>query len=333
MLPMAELHLGVAVDFAPPPGEGYAQNLERLRPVLAACERLGYDLLSAGESYVFDPADPMGFHAPNALMVLAGVARETAVPRLATGALLLAAWDPLRLAYDAALVDQLSNGRLILGVGLGAPPLWETFGMASDALGEAAEAAITTVRRAWAGERIGVDDRRLVPLPVQAGGPPIWIGGARKRSAERAAALGDGWTASSGYSFDLVARQAATYREALAGGPPTVSVNRIAVVASTEAEAHERGRRYAGQLLAAYGGAGVLGAGTTYEELHPEHCLIGSPASVVDTLGRYAEAGVTHVQLRVRPMHLPVELAIETLELVAAEVRPAFGPTHPAETA
>jgi alkanesulfonate monooxygenase SsuD/methylene tetrahydromethanopterin reductase-like flavin-dependent oxidoreductase (luciferase family) len=322
---MPELHLGVAVDLAPPPGESYGRHLERLAPLLEACGRLGYELVSAGESYVFDPVDPMGFHSPNALMLLAAIARDTAVPTLATGALLLAAWDPLRLAYDAALVDQLSGGRLVLGVGLGGPPLWETFGHTPDNLGATVEATLTTLRRAWAGEPLGDgSDRRLVPAPAQVGGPPIWIGGARRKSAERAARLGDGYTASSGYSYGLIQRQAATYRDALDGREPVVSVNRIAVVARTDREAHERGRRYAGHLLAAYGGAGVLGGGTTYEELHPEHCVIGSPAAAAATLLRYAEAGVTHVQLRVRPAHLPVELAIETLELVAAEVRPTL---------
>ncbi|GHH63402.1 hypothetical protein GCM10017673_04200 [Streptosporangium violaceochromogenes] len=327
---MPELRLGVAVDLAPPPGEDYARHLESMAPLLDACGRLGYGLVSVGESYVFDPADPMGFHPPNALMLLAAIACRTTVPALATGALLLAAWNPLRLAYDAALADQMSGGRLVLGLGLGGPALWETFGLAPRGLGATAEAAVTTLRRAWSGAPLGdgpgEGGRRLLPAPVQAGGPPIWIGGARRRSAERAARLGDGYTASTGYSFDLVRRQAAVYRDALDGGEPVVSVNRVAVVARTDREAHARGRRHAGPLLGAYGGAGVLDGGATYDELHPEHCVIGSPATAAETLLRYAEAGVTHVQLRVRPAHLPVEMAVETLELVAAEVRPLLAP-------
>src|SRR5690606_34174601 len=122
-------------DFAPPEGDSYARHLERAAPLLEACSRLGYELVSVGESYVFDPTDPMGFHAPNALMLLAAIARETTVPTLATGALLLAAWDPVRLAYDAALVDQLSGGRLVLGVGLGSRPLWDVFGLCADSIG------------------------------------------------------------------------------------------------------------------------------------------------------------------------------------------------------
>ncbi|MEU0313109.1 LLM class flavin-dependent oxidoreductase [Nocardioides sp. NPDC006273] len=61
--------------------------------------------------------------APSALSVLSWLAARTTRVRLGTGVLLAPAWHPLRLAYEAAAVDQLSGGRLVVGVGAGTPAL------------------------------------------------------------------------------------------------------------------------------------------------------------------------------------------------------------------
>jgi alkanesulfonate monooxygenase SsuD/methylene tetrahydromethanopterin reductase-like flavin-dependent oxidoreductase (luciferase family) len=316
--------VGVAIDFAPGSGATFGARLDHVLPVVEAAEALGYGTLSAGESYVDAVGDRMGFHAPNALMMLAAVAARTNSIRLVTGAALLSAWNTRRLAYDACLLDQISDGRVILGLGLGRPEQWERFGAPVADLSEHVDTMIVELRRLF-GE--------VVPGPVQAGGPPIWIGGSAPRSARRAATLGDGYTASTGYSFDTVATMARRYRSALGeqtGGRPTVSVNRLAVIAATDSEASRRAAAGAEPLARAYIAAGTtrsIDRTASFDEIHPQLGLVGTPDQVRATVRRYVEAGVTDFQLRVVPGATEVRHAIESLELFAAEVWPAFGAT------
>jgi alkanesulfonate monooxygenase SsuD/methylene tetrahydromethanopterin reductase-like flavin-dependent oxidoreductase (luciferase family) len=316
---------GVAIDLAPGPGADYASGLNELAPLIAACDALGYHAVSAGESYVYSRSDAMGFHSPNALMLLAVLAQHMTRPRLIAGVSLLAGWAPLRLAHDTALVDQISGGRLTVGLGLGSPAAWQAFGVAPTELGPRLEDTIAFLRRAWQGTvPVGEELRELVPRPVQAAGPPLLVGGARRISAERAAALGDGFVASSGYSRALIGLQAERYRQACGSRPPgQVSVNRLTVVARTHEEAWARYHRHVAPLVQAYAVSGA--AGTQAPDATPlDRCLVGTPDEVGEQVAGYLDLGVTDLQLRVRPRGLPVDEALESLTLFAERIRPGL---------
>jgi alkanesulfonate monooxygenase SsuD/methylene tetrahydromethanopterin reductase-like flavin-dependent oxidoreductase (luciferase family) len=109
--------------------------------------------------------------------------------------------DPIRLAEDAAVVDQLSGGRLVLGLGAG----WreEEFRMFDVPLAERAtriEETVEILRLAWTGERFSFDGRahrydriRVTPPARRDGGPPILLGGYAGAAVRRAARIGDGY--------------------------------------------------------------------------------------------------------------------------------------------
>src|SRR5919202_4322421 len=94
--------------------DGYAS-------VLASAERGGYTAVFAGETFPTRAAGTA--HLPAPLLALAAMAPRTTL-RLGTGVTLLPLWQPLRLAYEAAVLDQLCGGRLILGVGAGSRHDW-----------------------------------------------------------------------------------------------------------------------------------------------------------------------------------------------------------------
>ena len=96
----------------------------------------------AGESY---PSGADSFHLASPLLALAVLARQTSLV-IGTGVTLLPAWDVLRLAYDAANLDQLSEGRLVLGIGLGTPALWRRFGKASDDVAQRTDEALLALK-------------------------------------------------------------------------------------------------------------------------------------------------------------------------------------------
>jgi alkanesulfonate monooxygenase SsuD/methylene tetrahydromethanopterin reductase-like flavin-dependent oxidoreductase (luciferase family) len=166
----------------------------------------------------------------------------------------------------------------------------------------------------------------------------VWVGGALKRSAERAAEWGDGWCASTNYGFERIAQQSTRYREALAarGKDPAqavVSINRLAFVADDEATARTAATEYAGKILWRYARAGAFGdpgiadrgAAALFAEYDADWCLVGTPQHVAERVRRYAKAGVTQIQLRVTPEETPLEVAARTVDLVGRDVQPLLG--------
>ena len=145
-------------------------------------------------------------YLPSLLPMLAGLATATDGLLLGTGVVLTPFHQPLRLAEDAAVVDQLSGGRLILGLGLG----WreEEFRMFDVPVGERVRRTNETVdilRKAWTGDRFThegrvfrFEDVKVTPPPAREGGVPIYLGGMMETSIKRAGRLGDGYIRSRG---------------------------------------------------------------------------------------------------------------------------------------
>ncbi len=170
------------------------------------------DLVRLAEALGFDSAWVSEHHGssdgylPSLLPMLAAFAAVTERISLGTGLVLTPFHDPLRLAEDAAVVDQLSGGRLILGLGLG----WrgEEFRMFGVPVAERLQRTLETVevlRRAWTGRRFSFEGRsfrydqvKVTPPPAREGGPPIFLGGYTDRSARRAGRLGDGYITDAG---------------------------------------------------------------------------------------------------------------------------------------
>ena len=102
---------------------------------------------------------------PSQLPVLAAIAARTERIRLGTGVLLAPLFDPVHLAEDAATVDLLSNGRLILGVGLGwRQEEFDGFGVPIRERPSRLEGVITTLRQAW-GDGLTTGDGKRYAVP------------------------------------------------------------------------------------------------------------------------------------------------------------------------
>jgi alkanesulfonate monooxygenase SsuD/methylene tetrahydromethanopterin reductase-like flavin-dependent oxidoreductase (luciferase family) len=313
------LRFGVALDFGSRL-RGLDAQLERQARLLPLAQAAGFEFVAAGES-----SSAGAFHLPNAIEVLAAISLRTRL-RLCTGIALLPAWDPWKLALDAAQLDQLSGGRLVLGVGIGTAALQAQAGWPADATSQHIDDYLDAVRALWSGngqyqgERLHLK-RGLPILPVTAEGPPIWVGGSVRRAAARAARVGQGWYAGVSFPLSQMARNVGWYRSALAalGKRPDASqviVNRLTLAAQSSSQVAELAKAYLGSTLRGYG------VGDALQPAIDDLALVGTPDQIVAQVERYRQAGVTHLFARVSLDEMPLEVAQQTIELFGREVIP-----------
>ncbi|MBI3091731.1 MAG: LLM class flavin-dependent oxidoreductase [Candidatus Tectomicrobia bacterium] len=179
----------VGAAFHMAPGEELFRLAERL-------ERAGYDALWVG--------DHMAVHGPvlEPFILLAALASRTQRIRLGTSVYVLPLRHPAVVAKLAASLDFLSNGRLILGVGVGGefPKEFELCGVPLRQRGRRAAEALAVLRALWRdgessfhGEFAAFDGVTMLPKPLQPGGVPLWGGGRSEAALRRAARHCDGW--------------------------------------------------------------------------------------------------------------------------------------------
>jgi probable F420-dependent oxidoreductase len=193
--------------------------------IAALAERLGYDSLWAGEHVVVpsprvDPS-PMEPDEPilDPLVALAHLAGHTERILLGTGLIILPQRNPLVLAKQAASLDVVSGGRLILGIGVGyLEPEMTAIGVPMEGRGARSDEYLAAMRSLWHDDAPAHDGRYAsfvgvdaYPRPVQR--PlPIVVGGHTNAAFRRSARHADGW-----YGFLVGLRAMAQYREAIDG--------------------------------------------------------------------------------------------------------------------
>jgi F420-dependent oxidoreductase-like protein len=294
---------------------------DELLAVARRAEETGFDAFFRSDHYLTMGGD--GLPGPtDAWVTLAGLARETS--RIRLGTLMTAATFrlPGPLAIAAAQVDQMSGGRVELGIGAGwfeaehsaygipFPPLGERFDRYEEQL-----AVVTGLWNTPPGETFDfrgtyyqLSDSPALPKPVQAGGIPILVGGAGKKRTPRLAAR---YASEFNVPFSSAednARLFAGVREACeeAGRDPSSLVYSSALVLCVGKDEAEIARRAAA-------------IGRDVEELR-EHGVAGTPAETVDIIGRYVEAGSQRFYLQVLDLS-----DLDHLDLVASEVAPQLG--------
>ena len=289
-----------------------------LLAVARRTEETGFDAFFRSDHYLTMGGD--GLPGPtDAWVTLAGLARETS--RIRLGTLMTAGTFrlPGPLAIAVAQVDQMSGGRVELGIGSGwfeaehtaygipFPPLGERFDRYEEQL-----AIISGLWATPAGETFDFEGAHYrlagspaLPKPVQDGGVPILVGGRGRTRTPRLAARHAAEFNVPFSSAEDNARLFARVREACqeAGRDPSSLVYSSALVLCVGRDEAELARRAAA-------------IGREVDELR-EHGVAGTPAEAADVLGRYAEAGAQRVYLQV------LDLAdLDHLDLVAAEVVP-----------
>jgi len=192
----------VQLGYLLPTRERVMEGRPKTPPLLelaARAEAFGFDSVWVGDSLLARPR-----HDP--LTLLAAVAARTHKVRLGTAVFLPALRNPVVLAHQLATLDQISEGRLVLGAGIASdvPNIRSEFAAASvpfeGRVGRMME-GLRLCRALWTGEPVDWQGRWPVQggvlgrTPYRAGGPPIWMAGSVRPALERAARHFDGWFA------------------------------------------------------------------------------------------------------------------------------------------
>ena len=260
-------------------------------------EDLGFDAVWVGDHLLYRWPGVADARGPwECWTMLAAIAASTS--RIALGPLVASTsfHAPAMLAKQAATVDEISGGRLILGLGAGWNQTeYEAFGFPFDhriARFEEAFTIIRTLLREGAidfdGTYYQVRDCELLPRPTRAGGPPLLLGSSGERMLRIAAPHIDAWNA--WYN--------ATGNTPAGVGPLLESVDAAARAAGRDPAEIERTVAVLVQLP---GGTGRLMGDTTMGAIP---ALSGPPEAIAEELRAYARAGIGAVQLVLDPISL-----------------------------
>jgi alkanesulfonate monooxygenase SsuD/methylene tetrahydromethanopterin reductase-like flavin-dependent oxidoreductase (luciferase family) len=183
--------LNLRYDLRCPPF-GKADSAELMRTAIEQCEwadRLGFASVTISEHH----GSPDGY-LPSPIVFGAGVAARTKNMRLLLGAIIVPLHDPLRLAEDIAVLDVLSNGRVIPVLAGGyVDSEFRAFGKRLSDRARVMDEIVPFLERAWTGEPFqhnGVTVR-VMPRPVQRPRPILFMGGGSAAAARRAARFAD----------------------------------------------------------------------------------------------------------------------------------------------
>jgi probable F420-dependent oxidoreductase len=283
-------------------------------------------------------------YLPSLLPLLATFAAVTDRIELGTGVVLAPFHDPIRLAEDFAVVDQISGGRVIAGFGIGwRDEEFRAFGIETSSRVRRMEEIVEILRLAWGQERFDFSGRyysysgvAVTPKPARV--PPILVGGFVEDAVRRAGRIGDGYISSRADDPRTVEKAFATAAEARkrAGleGPPMVAVLQNGFVTESPEEDWPMVRDGIGHQLGVYSGwrAGTDVKGVPLKVMPPDEESIrrttayGTPDEVVEfltplakILGRYPDS---HIILRLHYPGMTAAPAAKAISLLAREVAP-----------
>jgi probable F420-dependent oxidoreductase len=285
-------------------------DVRHIRALLAKAEPLGYDSVWTQEQIVSDSP----IVEPVTLLTYA--AGLTSKVRLGCAVIILVIRDPIQLAKSLSSLDQLSNGRLIVGVGIGGAHIPEhLFGVAGGRRGrrfveelQVMKALWTQDRATFKGEFWNFENVPMEPKPLQRPHPPVWFGAHTEIALKRAVRHGDGWMgAGSSSSADFVSNVQTVRRllDEAKRDPATFAISKRVYLAIDDNR--ERAERRLREWFAMrYKNA----------DMAPRVSVWGGVSECLDKLSMLVRAGAQHLLLN------PVFDEVEQAEVLASEMMP-----------
>lgn len=317
--------------------ELYRQTLDHVR----LAEEVGFDSAWISEHHFLEDG-----YCPSPLVMASAMASVTRRIRIGTGALILPLHNPVRVAEDAAVVDNISNGRLILGVALGyRKDEFDGLGVPMKERPSRMEEGIDVIIKSWTEDRFSYDGKRyhlrnlsVTPKPVQKPHIPICIGAFEEPAIRRAGRLGYPLIIGPGRTMQMVRETIRFYNDAArkAGRNPDDVEHvllREAYIAENGKKAREEADRYIISMYKYYFSLGVKmfvrGKQLTglddpmFDYLPEERFIIGDPEECIREIRRYRdELGINYIACRMVFPSATHETISKCIEIFGREVIP-----------
>jgi alkanesulfonate monooxygenase SsuD/methylene tetrahydromethanopterin reductase-like flavin-dependent oxidoreductase (luciferase family) len=316
-------------------GQQYRDRLQ----LIEAYDRAGFYAYHLAEHH----GTPLGL-ASSPGVFLAAVSQRTSSLRFGPLVYTLSIYHPLRVIEEICMLDQLSGGRLELGIGRGVSPIEMGFYGVGDEAQEIYQEVSAIVLQGLGQDHLDYQGKHFqfknVPLelrPVQRPRPPLWYGVARPDTTVWAAA--NRMNIVTNGPASTVRTVVDRYREEWAQTPhaseplPKLGMSRHVVVGQTDREALESAtrayKRWFDSLLHLWRIHNIpipLNFPENFADARAAGlCVVGSAATVRDTLARDIEtAGVNYLLCRIAFGDLPMEESLQTVALLQHEIMPAF---------
>ncbi len=335
---MPETHGGPYDRPYPTPTE-VAEFVDQLYRESAMAEEAGFDSLQIPERHMRTEC-----LFPSPLILISALAARTSRIRLGTYILILPLYNPMHVAEQFAMIDNLSRGRVILGVASGYHTAYnQMFNVPFRERGARFEEGFDALMRAWTGEKFSFEgkyyqykDVQLIPGVYQKPRPEVWVGGMFPKTIARAGRLGDAWC-SDPFPLDQKVwhEQVKLYRDSAKqhGRKSKVVLMRDAWCAPTRQEAEETFVRIAVEEWLFYYRWGIL---THHPEFQKEsdftiekgrkHFVCGTPEDCIKQVEMYGrDYDVDEIVLRFRLPNGPARpKVLESLKLFGKEVMPQY---------
>jgi probable F420-dependent oxidoreductase len=273
-------------------------DMAAVRQVATRAEALGFRDLWVTENtldhvFCFDP-----------VVVLTYAAAVTTRIRLGASVVVLAVHSPLMVAHQWASLDYVSNGRAILGVGLGREHHYRQFEVPEAARVSRFREEVDVIRALWTGGKVTyqgrfyhLDGETMAPKPVQKPHLPIWMGVGHPDAVRRAARIADGWMGSGGSRIADFAASVPILKQALeerGRDPATFPISKRVFMAVDERPAVARAEllRWFTEVYRNPPGTDVCGIHGTPEEVRErleEMVAMGANHLLLNPVSRYAE--------------------------------------------
>jgi len=315
------------------------QHVAEHEDAMRRAGELGVDTVFVGQHFL---GSELRFYQP--IPYLAHLATFAPDVRVATGIALLSLVNPVEAAEQVATLDVVTRGRAVYGVGLGySEKEFAAFGVDRKTRAARFAESISVIRQLWSGDPVQhagrffqLDDAHPSVLPLQPGGPPIWLGGQSEPAVRRAARIGDAWYVAPFVRHDdlkvlrdVFLEERAKHGLSLDGEFPVRRDIMIApAVEAARQLAYERSRaRYQTYQKWGLDDAARAAAQEETSQLDLEEIekrfILGPPSRCVEQIQEIAQStGMTELDLRVHWPGSTHQEAMEQLELFFAEIAP-----------
>ncbi|MDQ3579903.1 MAG: LLM class flavin-dependent oxidoreductase, partial [Actinomycetota bacterium] len=317
---------------------------EALDEVVLA-EELGFDSVWMEEHHGIKD-----HYWPSPLLVLGGFAVRTSRIRLGTDVVVLPFHHPTKVAEDAAMVDVISGGRLLLTLGASyVSEDLDAFGVDPSKRGALMEDTVRFLQEAWTNDNLDFDgevfhfkNMRITPKPIQKPRPEIALGAWTPQGLRRAGRLGDRWTTDIINTIQTYKGMAEIYRASAEknGKTPKITIMRECWVAPTTEQAIEEFHDDVMTSHRFYYGVGAYSPLAdpwitdlksddefTYDKVSPDRFIVGSPEHIINEVERFQSElpELDYIVTRFRhpsgPSH---EKALESIKMFGEKVIPHF---------